>query len=66
MKPTIGRIVHYRDGGAVFPAIVVTVHSKECLNLHVFRDHGKGSCIETSVAYSEVGGVSCWFWPPRS
>lgn len=39
MKPTLGRIVHYRAAnGTVRPAIIVQVWNDTCVDLQVFTD----------------------------
>lgn len=78
-KPTVGRIVRYRvnpdehekatgcePGGDSFidwPAMIVAVHSNECVNLKVFTDGPKDLWLTSRLLGEEVG---CWHWPPRS
>lgn len=72
MKPTIGRIVHYRApedcGGAVYPGLVVAVHEGDGpgfpkLDLvtfgpsSIYHNNGTPAGIENQPG--------CWFWPPR-
>lgn len=70
MPPTLGRIVHYRDGnGVVQPAVVCAVHSDNLVNLRILED-GPNIPWKTSVEkQDETEGASIgnrrWFWPPR-
>lgn len=70
-KPTIGRIVHYRDElGAVYPAIVARVQ-QDVVTVVVFKPEKTGSfhitCDEDSIGSTgEYKGLNeTWFWPPR-
>lgn len=72
MKPTIGRIVHYRNteteaqfqnGAQVVPAIITRVHSDNAVNLTVFTDSGGGVHQKTSVSLGT--GAGTWAWPER-
>lgn len=82
MKPTIGRIVLYTmppaDCGSfgtpkgqsqTVPAIIVSVHSEELVNLRVMSDSSFPSFVETSVPLKgkddspETGYY--WEWPSR-
>lgn len=65
MKPTIGRIVHYKTRDSLgyeqtLPAIVLVVHSDTCVNLQVFGINA----VETSVCMGD--DVGSWSWPPRA
>lgn len=66
MSPTIGRIVHYYVGNEAepLPAIITRVWSNECVNLHVFSDHGDDT-LETSVPQRVTSTSWGWDWPPR-
>lgn len=75
MKPTVGRIVHYRqpdnepavNGTKVHAAIVTRVWSDSVVNLQVFFDSGPVEPV-TSVEVErpeEEGAGRRWFWPPR-
>ena len=78
MKPTIGRIVHYRiSERAVRPALIVEVFSEinGCSNLQVFVDGAndlgpftmgeceRGLAWRTSVVQGD--GIKQWQWPQR-
>jgi hypothetical protein len=77
MKPTIGRIVHYKltddeisnlDGihnnkMSLLPAIITTVWSDTCINVQVFVDGHKGSFWKTSI--NEGSEAGSWSWPTR-
>lgn len=67
MKPTIGRIVHYRLNqddanllggnsrkGDIVPAIVVRVWSDECVNLKVFGDGPTDAWKTSSTLLNET------------
>lgn len=72
MKPSIGRIVHYypqesdRFGvmGKPISAIVVAVHSAECVNLRLFPDCHDSPWV-SSVSRDENNVEFSWSWPPR-
>lgn len=65
MKPTIGRIVHYKtDDGTTLPAIILAVHSDTCVNLEVFGAGLLEDSQPTSVL--EGTGTAQWQWPPRA
>lgn len=73
MKPTIGRIVHYKNteteaqfqkGAQVVPAIITRVHSDNVVNLTVFTDSGGGVHQKTSVSLGTDAGT--WAWPERA
>lgn len=67
-KPSMGRIVLYRDGsGNVAPAIITRVYDDGSLALHAFRDDAAGGPTfdthgETKPDATEAG----WYWPPRT
>ena len=66
-KPSMGRIVIYRDAsGNCAPAIVTRVYEDGSLALHAFRDDAAGGPTFDTLgevkADSEDAG---WFWPPR-
>lgn len=76
MKPTIGRIVHlHTASGAIYPAIVVTVHTDEILGLQAFMPRPNGAWFVDSVNWAGAkdivddthsGQVPLrWDWPPR-
>lgn len=69
MKPTIGRIVHYRDlGGQVRAAIITKVWSDDCVGLTVFypRDE-KPLYADTEIGTCLMGTESYrWSWPERT
>jgi hypothetical protein len=64
IKPTVGRVVHYRpsrdDGipsGAQQPlvALIAYVHSDNCVNLSIFDMNGQGPYARTSVPLVQDG-----------
>lgn len=59
MKPTKGRIVMFNQG--LYPAIIMDVHSDECVSLNVFT-HG-GVLVKTSVMLGD--NENQWNWPVR-
>lgn len=71
MKPTIGRIVHYRliDTGKIIPAIVVDVPSDDHVDLFVMSTlagaaDGGRAWFERGVRRGFEGGR--WEWPSRA
>jgi hypothetical protein len=61
-KPTIGRIVHYKErGGTIFPAIITAVWSETCVNLGVFTSV---YVEKTSVLLGDAEME--WNWPVRN
>ncbi len=70
MKPTIGRIVHYRGPGTsngqfqpkTYPAIITTVHTDSCVNLFVMTDVGHMN-INSCEQGENADIPSCWTWP---
>lgn len=82
MQPTIGRIVHFTfpqdevkgfssEAGQsqTVPAIIVSVHSDECVNLRVFPDSSGPSIVKTSVPLKQESNSKAngfyWEWPAR-
>jgi hypothetical protein len=81
MKPSIGRIVHYRertfdfatqkfkDGvEGPFAAIITKVYSDTCVSLQVFREATTQVECRTSVMFDESempSGSQTWMWPAR-
>lgn len=75
MKPSVGRIVHFKDrnreGVIIRPAIITTVWPNEMVNINVFNDRdfqspnaGTGSSF--MVAQVKRGeGDGEWDWPKR-
>lgn len=62
MKPSIGRIVHYRDeAGKTFAAVVVAVIDN-VLNLAVWNEFGKQF---TALNVKQGDKPGQWNWPPR-
>jgi hypothetical protein len=61
MKPTVGRIVHFMDGGQPLPAIITKVHNDTCVNLRVFYDTNRNGAWKSSVMQGT--GDSSWAWP---
>ena len=71
MKPTVGRIVHYKiRTGEVRPALVVNVLDSGRLSLRVFLDPVRDDaedmwCSSVSEAQDQLFEVGTWRWPPR-
>lgn len=81
MKPTVGRIVHYRESAsdACQAAIVVQPWAGETVNLVLFRDgsndsqqHGMGAelvawktSIPSMAAAADGYSGPTWHWPER-
>lgn len=72
MKPTVGRIVHYRvsahlqaaSAGEVRAAIVTRVWSDTCVNLSVFWDASDSATLPQHVTSVVQGsGEGHWDWP---
>jgi hypothetical protein len=69
MKPTVGRIVHYRgdefNGVSVHPAIVTRVWNDGLVNLTVFPD-AHAPIVRTSVYLlsKDDNAKNTAFWPP--
>ena len=71
MKPTVGRIVHYKvRTGEVRPALVVNILDSGQLSLRVFLDPVRddaddlwcSSVVQSSTEQCQIG---YWQWPPR-
>jgi hypothetical protein len=61
-KPSVGRVVHLKDGEASCAAIITKVWSDTCVNLAFFTEGG--SCSpRTSVVQGTENGQ--WAWPVR-
>ena len=54
--PTVGRIVHFRDGNEIKAAIVTKVWSGGMVNLHVFETNGSHVQGRTSIRYDPRTG----------
>lgn len=73
MTPTVGRIVHFHveDGSTPVAAIIIRVHSEDCVDLALFppgpETHSAASIRRTSVSFEGIveGGSAFWRWPPR-
>lgn len=65
MKPSVGRIVHYRGtiNTECRAALVVAVNSDGTTNLMVFDPHGTSAAPATGVAEGSEGDA--WHWPER-
>lgn len=64
MKPTVGRIVHFRpldDKTDRYAAIVTRVHDSGRVDLCVFERFG--SCYKYDIGQGPNGYE--WDWPPR-
>lgn len=68
MKPTIGRIVYYRDfdDTTIYPAMIVYVPGGEftSVNLIYWTENGIQH-FRSEVAEALNDAKGCWFWPPR-
>ncbi|MGG1672899.1 hypothetical protein ACIFOE_20125 [Paenibacillus sp. NRS-1783] len=62
MKPSIGRVVHYKDELTSNAALVIDVHDDETVDLQVFYSDGD-ICHSTNVKQGDESGQ--WNWPPR-
>lgn len=74
-KPSVGRIVHYRDivGAGPKAALVTAVHSGNEVDLVSFVVHGNArSSVAGVEGYAKVlqdesgQANNSWRWPPRS
>lgn len=70
MKPTIGRIVHYRFApglpvSGVWPAIVTAVSPDGIVFLEVFGQEDPSARFRFGPEVTPDGDVGGWFWPPR-
>lgn len=71
MKPSIGRIVHYKntenekifhqEGTEFVAAIITRVHSDTTVNLALFRD----TWIDFKRSVVQGSGQAQWDWPTR-
>lgn len=86
-KPSIGRIVHYcldeadrsqiaatggNHGLIVQPAVIVAVHSDDCVNLKVLIDGPQDLWVTSIMHFDPATGDDAaqpangtWRWPPR-
>lgn len=66
MKPTIGRIVHYKRAGLnqTWPAIITAVHSDTNIALTAWPPMG-APWMQSDVPHSPTPADECWWWPPR-
>lgn len=69
MKPSIGRIVHYKTkDGSIFPAIIIAVvDQNDYCDISVFSNDGSVTA-ETNVAMAngpQEAGTGQWWWPER-
>lgn len=67
MKPTIGRIVHYRSGENIYAALIVWVRSDTCVDLVVWKHDGTQRTLMSVDKSIDLNGCEeCrWQWPPR-
>jgi hypothetical protein len=66
--PTVGRIVHYENGGSkALPAMVTVVHTETVVDLVVFMQTGISFRLQVPLI-GTVGGSDpgIWVWPPRA
>ena len=68
MKPTVGRIVHYRSGGRPLAAIITHVWSDVTVELHVFDPTDGSTFPAHSVPFdpAEFPAQWTWQWPVRA
>lgn len=72
MKPTIGRIVTYRDGQTDRPAIITAIVTPELVNLTVFTDDdGDHGCapfrhVREDATRDAHVPEGTWRWPERT
>jgi hypothetical protein len=62
-KPSVGRIVHLKDGEVSCAAIITKVWNDTCVNLAFFTEGGSCSPRSSVVFGTEHGQ---WYWPPRA
>ena len=67
MKPTVGRIVHFRtySNDEVEPAIITKVHNDTCVNLRIFSDSQPHN-DEFRISVTQGDSRGQWNWPPRT
>ncbi len=63
-KPSIGRIVHYTEGGKPLPALITEVDTDEVVSLNVFYPVGSDLKLG-QIRFSKEAQEGCWSWPPR-
>lgn len=63
MKPTLGRIVLFNNGGTQEVAIVIAVHQGGTVNLSTVNAGGTWSSRSSVPEGTEPG---TWMWPPRA
>jgi hypothetical protein len=69
VKPTVGRIVHYKSLGTAngeypsttYAAIITSVYSGNVVDLCVFYPNGLS--FKLDIEYSERDEPGCWHWP---
>lgn len=64
MKPTVGRIVHFKEEGGPYPAIVTKVNEDGTVELTTF---GPNSVyFQHAVLQDERAEIEhTWRWPPK-
>ena len=72
MKPTLGRIVLYRDSLGQWPAIVSKINEDGTIGVHVLTWQGiyagdASGFVRRDHVFEDPSGVSwlTWSWPPR-
>lgn len=61
-KPSLGRIIHYRDGvGNVMAGLIHTVHSDTCVSMHVFPPFAAPALAGSRLLEDEPGQLDRWF-----
>lgn len=78
MKPSLGRIVHYREANEVYAAMIVHVHTAKDPEKNVdFDREGRTNIVfwdsmgsqhvrdMVPIAINETTAEGCWHWPHR-
>lgn len=70
VKPTVGRIVHYRLGPNTAPQAAIITHVwpgvTDRVNLAVFSANAVVSCASDVPPVPEAPRLDSWSWPPRA
>lgn len=61
-KPSVGRVVHYKQGETTLAAIITKVWNDTCVNIAFFTEGGSCSPMTSVVQGTDAGQ---WSWPPR-
>lgn len=69
MKPSVGRIVHFRQrpDSECFAGVVVTVHADDdyTVDVHVFPSLQWGGGLMVATKHARFEGAAGWHWPER-